>query len=126
MVNKRLPPPDGSEVPRDFAEVAPRDLHATSDIRFVMRETATLTERIEGLTKTIDRLLPSFEKAFEKHASEVKERLADLKADTKATDGKVVEIENKVAFVKGVMWVLGGIFALALVLLGVIAGKLIS
>lgn len=81
---------------------------------------------MEGLTKAIDKLGPAFEKSLERHSLDQKERIADLKSDLKETDGKVVEIEKKVSFVKGVMWVLGGVFAAALVLLGVIAGKLLG
>jgi K+/H+ antiporter YhaU regulatory subunit KhtT len=121
MANKRPASSEQSEVPHSFAEVPPRELYETSDIRFVMRETATLTERIEGLTRTIDKLAPAFEKALEKHAADVKERLGDLKADHKITADKVVEIEKKVAFVKGAMWLLGGLFALAVVVAGLVA-----
>jgi hypothetical protein len=124
VANRRTP--TDSDIPRDFAEVPPRDLHATSDIRFVMRETATLRERVDGLTKAIDNLGPSFEKALEKHAADMKERATDLKVDLKATDAKVSDIEKAVSFVKGALWVLGGLFAVAVVLLGVIARALIE
>lgn len=115
-----------SEVPREFAEAVPRELYTTSDIRFVMRETATLAERIEGLTKSIDKLGPSFEKALDRHAADSKERFAELKADVKESGGKVEEFERKVAFVRGALWVLGGLFAIAVVLLGVIAKALLD
>lgn len=119
--------PIGADAPpEEFAQSTPRDLHATSDIRFVMRETATLTERIEGLTKAIDKLGPSFEKALERQATDIKERLSELKTDLKETDRKVGEFEKKVSFVRGAMWVLGGIFAIGVVLLGVIAKALIG
>jgi len=91
-----------------------------------MRETATLTERIEGLTKAIDKLGPSFEKALDKQAVDSKERFSDLKNDLKATDLKVADFEKTVSFVKGALWVLGGLFAIAVVLLGVIARALIE
>jgi len=126
VTNKRLPPPDGSEVPQEFAASAPRELHATSDIRFVMRETAALSERIEGLSKAIEKLGPGFDKALEKNATDLKERIADLKSDAKESVEKIREIENSVSFVKGVMWVLGGLFAIAIVILGVVARKAIE
>jgi chromosome segregation ATPase len=125
-VARKPPPPDNSQAPEDFPQTTPRELHATSDIRFVMRETATLTERIEGLTRAIDKLGPAFEKALEKHAADVKERLADLKSESKDSSGKIQDIEKKVSFVKGVMWALGGLFAIAIVILGVIVRKLLG
>jgi hypothetical protein len=41
-------PPD-PEVPSDFPQVAPRELYATSDIRFVMMEMGKLTANVERL-----------------------------------------------------------------------------
>lgn len=78
-----------------------------------MRETAALSERVDHLKSAIEKLGPSFEKALDKHASDTKERLGEIKSDQKTTGERVAEIERKVSFVKGAMWVLGGIFVLA-------------
>lgn len=96
------------------------------DIRFVMRETSALGERIDNLKDAVEKLTPIFEKALDRHSADLKERIADLKSDLKCTDGKVADMEKTVAFTKGVTRVLGGLFAIALVLLGVIATKLLS
>ena len=76
----------------------PRELHPTSDIRFVMIEVAKLTERIEHMVKKQD----------------------ELKADGRETRDRLFEIEKGVSFVKGAMYVLGGLFTLALVVIGVL------
>lgn len=112
-----------SATPDDFPQVEPpEELFPTNNIRFVMWETAKLTERVEALTKAVEKLSSSFEKTSEKQTADLKEKLADIKVDLKDTDTKVVSIEGKVNFVKGALWVFGGIFAVALVVLGV-AGK---
>ena len=126
MVSRR-PQNDASSVPQDFPETSPPDeLFPTNNIRFVMWETAKLTERVDGLTKAIEKLGPSFERALEKHAVDVKERIADVKADVKESSGKITDLEKGVSFVKGAMWVLGGLFAIAIVILGVVARALLT
>lgn len=113
----KSPSPKGpTAVPQDFPAVAPRDLYDVSDIRFVMRETATLAERIEGLTKAIEKLGPAFEKALDKQAADTKERIADLKTDGKTTSAKLDTVKESIDSFKGAMKVFGGIYALALVL----------
>lgn len=102
--------------PEDFAQGTPRDLHATSDIRFVMRETATLTERIEGLSKAIDKLGTSFEKSLDRHSADLKERLSELRTDHKETTTKLGVAKESIDSFKGAMKVFGGLYALALVL----------
>jgi hypothetical protein len=103
--------------PEDFPQTTPRDLYPIGDIRLVMRDIGALTERIDGLIKSVEKIGPASEKALDKQTAEVKEKLADLKADLKETDSKVVDIEKKVSFVKGAMWVLG----LLLVAVGAVA-----
>jgi hypothetical protein len=67
--------PPGDSSPQDFAQVTPRDLHPTSDIRFVMVE-------VGKLTANVDRLID------------------DIKTQGRGLD----EIKHKVSFIKGVMW----------------------
>lgn len=113
--------------PEDFPQTPPpRDLHRTTDIRFVITEIATLTERVGTMQRTLAQLPELIEKALDRHSSDLKERIIELKSDFKETDGKVAEIEKKVAFVKGAMFVLGGIFTLSLVIVGVVAAKLLE
>ena len=96
MGNKRLPPPDQSDVPHDFAEVPPRELYATSDIRFVMLKIGELMTKVDSLIGTVD-----------KHGD------------------KIDDLRHKVSFVKGAMWVMGSVMAiLSLALLWYFTGKL--
>jgi hypothetical protein len=81
-----------------------------------MWETAKLTERVEALTRAIDKLGPAFERALEKHAADMKERVADIKSDAKESNKQVSGVTESIASFKGAMKVFGGIYALALVL----------
>jgi hypothetical protein len=96
------PPPTAPmhsvDTPQEFAQVAPRDLHPVADIRLVITDVAKLTERIDNLI----------------------ERVGDLKADGKETRDRLFSIEKSISFVKGAMWVLGGLFTIALVVIGVL------
>lgn len=85
MAEKKRPPSDGSnQTPSNFPDVVtPRDLHATSDIRFVMLE-------IGKLTSSVDRLI----------------------ADVKSQGDKIDTIRHHVSFIKGAAWVIGILIAL--------------
>jgi hypothetical protein len=78
-------PPASTPSDREVAQVQPTELHATSDIRFVMWEVGKLTTAVDGLTKAIDKLGDRVDKQSEK--------ISDLK--------------EKVAFTKGALWVIG-------------------
>jgi hypothetical protein len=80
-----------------------------------MWETAKLTERVEALTKSVDKLGPVFEKALERHSTDVKERFTEGKAENKETASKVDRLEASIDSFKGAIKVLGGLYALALV-----------
>ena len=114
-----MPPRRGADqdqgAPRELPQGTPRDLHPTSDIRFVMTEVAALTERVNGLITTVDKLTPAFEKALDKQSADVKERIADLKADGTKTRDKLVEVEKNISSFEGSVRVFGKIYALALV-----------
>ena len=145
--NTRLPGPSD---PEEFPQVEPTELHPTNNIRFVMWEVAKLTERVDNLSTSVEKMAAALEKNADQHATsasqtaernlttlkeslatnyaDVKERLTDFKAsvddikdDVKEAKSDLVEIGKKVAFVKGAMWVFGGLFAIAIVILGVIA-----
>lgn len=47
-------PTGGNESPEDFPQTTPRDLHPTSDIRFVIVEVAKLSTLVERLIKDVD------------------------------------------------------------------------
>lgn len=95
MAEKR-PSKESTSVPQDFAEVPPRDLYATSDIRFVMLKIGELITKVDSL---IDRV----------------EKQGD----------KIESLEHKVTFVKGAMWVIGGLLAfLSVAVLWYFSGKL--
>jgi hypothetical protein len=81
----------------------PRDLHPIADIRFVITELATLGQKIENLA----------------------EKISEMKSEQKDGRDRLHSIEKGVAFVKGALWVFGGIFAIMLVILGVLLRKLI-
>jgi hypothetical protein len=114
MAEKR-PPREATEVPRDFPDTEPQELHPTNNIRFVMWETAKLTERVESLTKAIDSLGPAFEKALDKHALDTKERIADLRTEVKDAGVKFGSMKEGIDSFKGAMKVYEGLYALALV-----------
>ena len=77
---KGQPPIDTS--PEDFPNTTPRDLHPTSDIRFVMLKIGELTTKVDSLIKSVD-----------SHGS------------------KIDDLRDKVIFVKGAVWVLGALVA---------------
>ncbi|MFL6844246.1 MAG: hypothetical protein ACJ8ER_05125 [Allosphingosinicella sp.] len=123
----KAPPPKAATTPDDFAQVEPDELFPTNNIRFVMWETAKLTERVEGLTKAIDKLGPSFEKALEKHAVAMKERVDELKTDLSArvtdvrndgtkTHDQLVSVKESVDKFKGAMKLVSALYAGALAL----------
>lgn len=82
MADKKLPI-EASSVPEEFPEVAPRDLYATSDIRFVMLKLGELMTKVDALIGKVDK-----------------------------QGDKIDALEHKVTFVKGAMWVMGGLLAL--------------
>ncbi|MEO0441507.1 MAG: hypothetical protein AAF067_11625 [Pseudomonadota bacterium] len=47
-------PPSEHENPEEFPQTTPRDLHPTSDIRFVMIEVAKLNTLVERLISDVD------------------------------------------------------------------------
>lgn len=112
--------------PEEQPQGNPRNLHPTSDIRFVIVEVAKLTERVDGLVVAVAGVAPGLEKALDRHAADVKERIGELKADSKEDRAKLVEIEKSMSFVKGAVWVLGGFFTLALVVIGSVLAWLLS
>jgi hypothetical protein len=81
----KRPPPDSadSETPKEFPGVTPRDLYPTSDIRFVMIEIGKLTANV-----------------------------ATLISDVKSQGTKIDNLSHQVSFVKGGVYVVGGIIAL--------------
>ena len=85
------------------------------------RVDTSLEKHSAALSASIEKAIDRYEKITERQTADLKERLVEQKADLKALDGKVDELRQKVSFVKGAMWVLGGLFALAAVLLGVAA-----
>jgi hypothetical protein len=72
--------------PQDFPQTTPQDLYPTSDIRFVML-------RIGELSTKVDTLLES----------------------TKGHGDKIDDLRLKVSFVKGAIWVLGGLLAVLII-----------
>lgn len=62
--------------PKEYPQVTPRDLHATSDIRFVMHE-------VGRLTANVDRLI----------------------ADVKGQGDKIDDVRHRISFLKGAVWV---------------------
>jgi hypothetical protein len=104
MAGGRRAGPSDQGAPGELPQGSPRDLHPTSDIRFVITEVAKLTERIDNLI----------------------DRVGDLKSDGKETRDRLFSIEKSISFVKGAVWVLGGFFALSLVVIGVLLRKAIG
>ena len=73
-------PSDPNEViaPSDFPATTPRDLHPTSDIRFVIHELGKLTSEVGNLVGTV-----------------------------KSHGEKIGEVKDAISFVKGALWVIG-------------------
>lgn len=80
---EKKPPSEAASVPQEFPEVAPRDLYATSDIRFVMLKLGELMTKVDSLIGKVDK-----------------------------QGDKIDALEHKVSFVKGAMWVMGGMLAI--------------
>lgn len=110
------PSQKAASTPDDFPQVEPQELFPSNNIRFVMWEVAKLTERVDALAKSIDGIGPAFEKALDKHSSDVKERLGEMKTDGKTSSDKVANLKESIDSFKGAMKVLGGIYALVLIL----------
>jgi hypothetical protein len=104
--------------PEDFAQVPPRNLHDTSDIRFVMVEMGKLTERLDGLVAAVDKLPPAIEKSAEKHTADMKERFVEVKADLKESREKIQGLANDISAFKGGLKTAHLFYALALVAFG--------
>ena len=102
----------GQGSPGFLPQGPPPDLYATSDIRFVMKEVAKLEERVDGLITAVEKLAPAFEKALDKHAADVKERIGEVKADAKETRDKLDLVRTDIATFKGAMRFAAGIYAL--------------
>ena len=85
----KSPQRDGPENPSDFPNVTPRDLHPTSDIRFVMVE-------IGKLNANVDRLI----------------------TDVSSQAGKIDDLRHQVSFVKGAVWVAIPLILLFITVLG--------
>ena len=79
-------PSQSDTSPQDFPQTTPQDLYPTSDIRFVML-------RIGGLSTKVDLLLES----------------------SKGHGDKIDDLRLKVSFVKGAIWVFGGLFAVLII-----------
>ncbi len=125
MVNKRSSN-DASSVPKDFPAVEPQELFPTNNIRFVISETAKLIERVDALTKVSEKVGETLDRSLDKHTADVKERIAEVRADVKESAGKIADLEKGVSFVKGAMWVFGGLFAIAIAIFGIVARALLS
>jgi hypothetical protein len=92
-------PSDAPEVtaPSDFPAVTPRDLHPTSDIRFVIHELGKLTSQVERLIDDVD-----------SHGK------------------KIGEVKDAITFVKGALWVIGAFVTFATAIIGLILSGKIS
>jgi hypothetical protein len=92
----RAPRDSTNPTTADFPEVTPRNLHDTSDIRFVMIEIGKLTTGMEGLTKSIDKLVEKVEKQGD----------------------KIEDLRRSVSFVRGIVWAFGILGILVVPILG--------
>lgn len=90
--------------PEDEPRGQPRELHPTSDIRFAITEIAKYGERVDNLA----------------------DKISDLKAEIGKADDRLDSIEKGISFVKGAMWVFGGVFTLALVVIGVLLRNVLT
>ena len=82
--------------PEEFPQTTPRDMYATSDIRFVMLTIGELTTKVDSLISSVDNY-----------------------------GEKIDDLRHKVSFVKGAMWVIGGVLAiLSIAAIWYFSGKL--
>ncbi|MCK1706134.1 hypothetical protein IVA86_33215 [Bradyrhizobium sp. 146] len=95
----KRPPNDQGEVttPTDFPAVVPRDLHPTTDIRFVIHELGKLTSQVVRLIEDVD-----------SHGK------------------KIGEVKDAINFVKGALWVLGAVVVVGGSILSLILSGKIS
>lgn len=121
--------PTGPTTPDDFVEVEPTELHPTNNIRFVMWEVARLTERLEALAKAFEKSAESSDRLADKqatslkdalglHATDIKERIAEVKVDVKEARNELREIDKKVAYVQGATRMLAAFSVIATLILG--------
>ena len=106
-----------ASTPEDFPQVEPTELFPTNNIRFVIAETAKLIERVNALSTSVDKLGATFDKSLDKHSADMKERIAEVKTDNKESSANFRELKGSIDSFKGAIKVLGGIYALALVLI---------
>lgn len=94
MAGKPADPREGA-TPSDFPATVPRDLHPTTDIRFIIYDLAKLTSQISRLIDDVD-----------SHGK------------------KIGEVKDAISFVKGAVWVVGGVFVIGGAIIGLIlSGK---
>lgn len=119
--------PTGASTPPDESEIVqapPRDLHATSDIRFVMVELGKYEARLGGVEKSLDKLGVTFETAVGKFEKTFDKHIDAITADLKEHREKLQEFERKVAWVKGAAWVFGILMLIVIPLLSAIFAAL--
>lgn len=88
-MGKRNPPSEEQSSPESFAQVTPRDLYPTSDIRFVMVEIGKLSANVERLI-----------------------------ADVNGHGTKLDDISHKISFLRGAIWVAGIVITAAIAIAG--------
>lgn len=84
-------------VPSEFPSTTPRDLHPTTDIRFVIHELGKLTSKVERLIVDVD-----------------------------GHGKKIGEVKDAITFVKGAIWVVGGGAIIVSTIVGLILSGKIS
>lgn len=130
----------GPENADDFPQVQPpAELFPTTNIRHVITETAKLMERVDNLVRTVDKLADAVERGFERQsaalkgagetqaaalkdglattATDLKERIGEVKTEAKSATDEIIELNRKVSFVRGVMWVLAAMSTVIIVFL---------
>ena len=110
----KQPPQSVDSTPDEYAQVTPRNLHPTSDIRFVITEIATLTAQV---TRLIDDVRDLNAKVDPGQTT----RLVD---DVKSVKDKLDEVRHTVTFVRGAMYVIAGIMGVVVLIAGwIVVGR---
>lgn len=143
------------QTPGEMPAVEPHELFPTTNIRHVITETGKLVERVDNLSRVVEKIPASVDAqgqklfaAIDKLSADLKERANDIKADAKERANEVrtevkdkvgelktemkevrnsvVDLEKNLSYYRGALKILGLIFAIFVAITTVFAKYLID